>query len=197
VSENKNLEFMLNQIKRKNKPIVEQDDVQIIENETAHSSDNSQKLDVMEGKLQIEPGGKIEGGFFENRKKKALKLDKDIKAQEIIYENQLERLKHQAEAIERQSKAYHAAKSVTFKKGVEAFAQAEFQELENVRLENKLKALRKAQETAANSMRDASNSNLPDPMKLSLLEIMNESLENTMERIKDDTTAVKNDLASD
>lgn len=136
-------------------------------------------------------------GFFNKMKANSLKSKKELEAQEVIFNTQIKRLQHEAEATERQSKAFWDAKSVDFSEGLKTYAQQSMQLLENARLENKTNAITEAYEIADRKMKEILAKSIPDSVKFELISKINDARDNAVKRLEQDMLANKYSLGPD
>lgn len=153
-----------------------------------------QKVQEIEGGVALRKNESENLGFFNKMKSNKLKSEKQIEAQEVIFNNQIARLRHQAEATERQSKAYWDAKSVDFSEGLKTYAQQSMQLLENARRANKSKAVMDAYEDSHRKIKEVMERNMPDVMKHELIEKIRSITEDAVLRIEKDVIANRYNL---
>jgi hypothetical protein len=189
---NDKLEEMLDSIKRKSEPsggLNENND-----KEEAPRRGELQKVEDVRSTIALNNDESKQLGLVNKMKANHLKSKKQLEAQEVIFDTQISRLKHQAEATERQSKAYWDAKSVDFAEGLKTYAQQNMQLLENARQENKSTAIIDAYMTADVKMKEIMEKSIPDSVKMELVSKIKDVRDATVERLENDTLANKYDL---
>jgi len=195
---NEKLELMLQKVKE-NREKKHVPPMQTLAKNTAGTEETSEKKEFEEvGDLKStiaineDDGKKL--SVVNKLKANRLKNEAQLKVQGVIFDSQITKLKHQAEAVERQSKAYWDAKSVDFSEGLKTYAQQNMLLLENARLDNKSKAVLDAYLIAQHKMDEVLSSNLPDSVQIQVLDEIEEVRDQTLERIKNDLLANKYDL---
>lgn len=189
---NDKLEEMLNKVKAKRDPSVD-----LIENYDGENSSHGgelQKVENLRSGISLSNEDSKELGLVDKMRANHLKSKKQLEAQEVIFNTQIEGLKRQAEAAERQSKAYWDAKSVDFAEGLKTYAQQNMQLLENARLENKATAIIDAILTADQKMNEIMEMSIPESVKIKLLSKIEDVRDATVARLENDTLANKYDL---
>lgn len=153
-----------------------------------------QKVQTIENDISKTKVKKSNLDFIMNMKVNSLQRDKELEAQRIILDTEIEKLNHQADATKRQSKAYWDARSVDFAEGIKTYAQNSMDNLENKRNNNKIDALKKLYENTIEKVTEVNDGNLPEILKEKLITEMWQQLSSTEERIKSNTMANKYDL---
>lgn len=189
---NKKLEDILSSIKKKKEPIAEK--VNNTGEEKTSNMNKLQRVEDVRGVITLNEEENKSLGLVNKLKANSLRSKKQLEAQEVVFNTQIEKLKHQAEATERQSKAYWDAKSVDFTEGLKTYAQQNMQLLENSRLENKSKAIQDAYLIAHEKMNEIIEGILPDSMKEELVMKIIEARDKTVVRIEEDTIAKQYEL---
>jgi len=129
--------------------------------------------------------------FRDRLRETRLMSAKQFEATEITLDTQLEKLRHQAEAIKRESKAICDAKSVEVAENIKAYFQAKIGNLENERLTSRNEAVDEASKRTAQKMEEVLNGPLPDELKKGVIERLLKILEGTLERHDNNTIAEK------
>ena len=198
MSKNDKLEGILAGIKKKNEPTAGLNEDKSKEESPKRSE--LQKVEDVRGAITLSDEDSKELGFIGTLTQKTneaysfIKNKKQLEAQQVVFDTQIERLKHQAEATERQSKAYWSAKSVDFSEGLKTYAQQNMQLLENARLENKSEAIVNSYNVALKRINDIIEGELPVSMKEELITKIVETRDETVFRIEEDILANKYDL---
>ena len=185
---NNKLEDMLNTIKKGKTPSKGD-----TKEETPRIND-LKKIDDIKGTIVLKDEDKKDLGFMDRIQSNRLKSKKKLEAQEVIFDTQIEKLKHQAEATKRQSKAYWDAKSVDFSEGLKTYAQQSMQLLETSRQDNKSNSIIAVYEQAHGQMEKILEKNLPDLVKEELIGKIVDVRDSAVKRIEEDTLANKYDL---
>ena len=107
---------------------------------------------------------------------------------------QIECLKHQATAIERQSSAYWDTRSVDFAEGLKTYAQKNMAMLEQARRSNKSETVEAVYLDANAQFKELEQRNIPQSLKLEIAQRIVEIRDQAIDRIMDDTLANKYDL---
>lgn len=198
---NDKLEKMLESVK-KNAVEPHRSPINTLKKNTSNDEENPNKKEFQEvGDLKStitlseEEGKRL--GLINKLKANHLKNEKQLQAQEVIFDTQITRLEHQADAIERQSKAYWDARSVDFAEGLKTYAQQNLLLLENARLDNKSKSIVEAFKTAQRRMDEILGMETPDAIKEEILARIISARDATVERIEQDALASKYDLGPD
>jgi len=189
---NDKLEEMLNKVKAKRDPSVDLNENSDRE-DTSHRGE-LQKVENLRSGIALSKEESKQLGLVDKMKANHLKGKKQLEAQEVIFNTQIEGLKHQAEAAERQSKAYWDAKSVDFAEGLKTYAQQNMYLLENARQENKSTAIIDAIKIADSKMKEIMEMSIPESVKIELLSKIEDVRDTTVARLENDTLANKYDL---
>lgn len=123
-----------------------------------------------------------------------LRTRKELEATAIVLDAQLAKLRHQGEAVARESKAYWDAKSVEVASTIKTYVQARLRNLENERMAHRMDALQEAYEVYAQKTEEVLEGPLPEEMKQSLLQRLGRTLEESLQRIEADAIADRHDL---
>ena len=134
------------------------------------------------------------GGVLTKLRQGHLRTRKELEATEIVLDAQLAKLRHQGEAVERESKAYWDAKSVEVASSIKTYIQARLRSMENERMANRMDALQEAYEVYAQKSQEVLEGALPEEMKQSLLQRLGKTLEESLQRIETDAIAGRHDL---
>jgi hypothetical protein len=153
-----------------------------------------QKVDDIQGAIVLKSEDEKGLGFMDRLESNRLKSKKKLAAQSVIFDAQIEKLKHQADATKRQSKAYWDAKSVDFSEGLKTYAQQSMQLLEVARQENKSNSIVAVYEKAHQQMESILKKELPNSVKKDLIEKIVDVRDATVKRIEQDVLANKYDL---
>ena len=105
----------------------------------------------------------------------------ELEKARTIFSTQLNLIKHQAAAAERESESFWNAKSAEVAETIKSYVQATMRSLDN--------ALMEAYERAQQSLDKAFAMKLPDKLKGDLIARINAQLEQTVQRIADDALA--------
>ncbi len=188
------LEKMLYAIQKKDEPI------DIIDEDIESSKESKyrvQKAKNISGTIVIKEEEHKQLGLLEKMKVNRLKSKKQLEAQELIFDTQIKTLKHEAEATERQSKAYWDTKSVDYAEGLKTYSQQNMQLLEKARQENKSNAIIEAYTNAHTKMQEILQMALPESIKQELITKIIDVRNNTVERIEYDVLSSKYELGPD
>lgn len=134
------------------------------------------------------------GGLLSKLRHGHLRTRKELEAVEIVLDAQLAKLRHQGEAVERESKAYWDAKSVEVASSIKTYVQARLRAMENERMESRMSSLQEAYEMYAAKSEEVLQGSLPESMKESLLQRLGQTLETSLKRIETDAIAGQHDL---
>jgi len=134
-------------------------------------------------------------GMIDTWKLNQLKRVADREAMKIAFNTGLTKLKYQAEAHERESKAFWDAKSVEIAESIKTYLHKSIGELEVERLKNKSDSVMKATEVANTSiLKIMSNSALIDTLRdISINKIL-DLLDSTIDDIEKNSIATKQGL---
>ncbi|HRW65320.1 MAG TPA: hypothetical protein P5032_06160 [Candidatus Competibacter sp.] len=134
-------------------------------------------------------------GILTRMKANALKNKKELEAAEVIFDTQLEKLKHQATAAKRESQAFWDAKSVEVSESIKTYVQSTLSSLENQRLTTKNEAIEQAyKETSRKITEIYADEQLPPMLRDRLIQELMENMKNTVDRLKNDAIAQRYDL---
>ena len=113
----------------------------------------------------------------------------ELEKARTIFSTQLNLIKHQAAAAERESESFWNAKSAEVAETIKSYVQATMRSLDNARMDSRNNALMEAYERAQQSLDKAFAMKLPDKLKGDLIARINAQLEQTVQRIADDALA--------
>ncbi len=134
------------------------------------------------------------GGVLTKLRQSHLRTRKELEATAIVLDAQLAKLRHQGEAVERESKAYWDAKSVEVASSIKTYIQARLRGMENERMASRMDALQEAYEVYAQKTEEVLGGSLPEEMQQSLLQRLGKTLESALQRIETDAIASRHDL---
>jgi len=120
-----------------------------------------------------------------------LQRDKELEAIRIIFDTQLTKLTHQAEAATRESKAFWDAKSVEIAETIKTYVQSAIRSLENDRLVSRNEAITEAYTRTDEQIRTVFDGILSDQLKSQLIHNMMLNLKGTVDRLMSDAIAEK------
>lgn len=119
---------------------------------------------------------------------------RELEAAKIVFDTQLNKLEHRAEAAERESKAYWDAKSVEVAETIKNYVQSTIRVLENERLDSRNEAVIQAFEKTDKKLNQIVSSSMSETFKMKLIKEIKENLDTTVERIQNEAIAGKYDL---
>ena len=137
------------------------------------------------------PNTKEPSGIRERWAKGRFQREKELEAMRIIYDTQLTKLTHQAEAATRESKAFWDAKSVEIAETIKTYVQSAIRSLENDRLVSRNEAITEAYTRTDEQIRTVFDGTLSDQLKSQLIHNMMLNLKGTVDRLMSDAIAEK------
>ncbi len=128
-------------------------------------------------------------GFIGSWKLGSEKADFELKKAKKIYDTELKLLVHQAEAAERESKAFWSSKSAELAEIMKTYVRSALSALEVERGNSRSEAFMKAEMTIHEKMETVMKSNLPESRKSNLIQRLQAELERTLERLNNECLA--------
>lgn len=133
-------------------------------------------------------------GVIMRLRQRRLRNGKELEAARIVFEAHIEKLKYQASAAQRESKAYWDARSVEVAETIKTYVQQTLRALEVERFDTQSEATIEASKRATAKMEQIANSTMPESVKKNLICQITQNLEATVERILTNAIAAKFDL---
>ena len=147
-------------------------------------SDSAQPPDVEHEKM----------GIISRFRARNAESEHELQKARLTYETEIGLLKHKADAALRESRVFWDAKSVEVTETIKTYVQSTIRALEIDRLGSRNDDLQRAYESAAEALKKANTSRLPEVMKDRLIQDILTNFENTVDRIQKDTIVARYDL---
>ena len=128
-------------------------------------------------------------GIIGSWKLNSEKANSELKKAKRIYDTELKLLVHQAEAAERESKAFWSSKSAELAEIMKTYVRNALSALEVERGNSRSAAFMKAVMTINEKMETVMSSNLPESRKSSLMQLLQTELDTTLDRLKNEYLA--------
>lgn len=133
-------------------------------------------------------------GIIRKLRLSQLHTRKELEATAVVLDAQLAKLRHQGEAVERESKAYWDAKSVEVASSIKTYVQSRLRGMENERMASRMNSLQEAYELYAAKTEEILEGSMPESMKEDLIKRLGKTLEDTLQRIETDALADQHGL---
>ncbi len=164
------------------------------EPETALQKPAASEIELVQGQRSTDLVMSEPVGMLAKLRVANLRSRKELEAANIVLDAQLAKLRHQGEAVARESKAYWDAKSVEVASSIKTYVQARLRGLENERMASRMDSLQEAYELYAEKTKEVLEGPMPDSMKESLIKRLGTTLEDTLTRIETDAIASEHEL---